>query len=300
MRYLVIRTENLAKTYGRRWALNNVSLEVEPGEVFGFLGPIGSGKTTLIRILLDFVRASRGQALVLGMDSRQQGLTLRKYVGYLPDGLSFYNSLNGYQFIGQMARLRPETSLDYVQGMADQFGLDLNKRIGSMTIAEQRELGLIQALMHRPDLAILDEPTRGLNSQAQDVFYRLVSEARSEGRSVFFSSKSLTEMERVCDRVGIIHQGNLLAVERGIHLRARAMRRIELRFANPIQRDVFAGLPNLADLYLEENKLRCTVCGDPDPLIKIASQFKITDFISQQPSLEEVFQSYYGVNGYAG
>jgi len=153
--------------------------------------------------------------------------------------------------------------------------------------------------MHQPDLLLLDEPTRHLGGEAQDVFYRLVRQARMEGRSIFLSSSSVAEMERICDRVGVIHGGQLITVERGLNLRARALRKVEMRFAGPVSVDLFARLPNVEDIRLEENKLRCTLCGDPDALIKLASQFRVIDIISQQPTLEEVFRRNYGIEAAA-
>jgi ABC-2 type transport system ATP-binding protein len=146
---------------------------------------------------------------------------------------------------------------------------------------------------------ILDDPAKGLDSSGQAVLYDLLFEARSEGRSVFLASSSLNEMERIADRVAVLYKGELLAIERGVQLRARAMRRVEMRFAAPINIEVFSGLKNLENVSMFHNSLSCIVRGDPDSLIKTASQFRVTDFISQTLTLEEAFQSYYGVNGHA-
>jgi ABC-2 type transport system ATP-binding protein len=300
MRYLVIRTENLCKQYGRRQALRNLTIEVEPGEIFGILGPKGAGKSSLIRILLNTIKPSSGQALVFGLDCQRQALQVRKKVGYLPEKLNFNQSLTGVKLIQSLARLHQEVDQEYVQSIAKRFELNLNKFIREYSTNEQKVLGIIQALMHKPDLLIFDEPCKDLERKTQNIFFQIINEARQEGRTVILASDSLTEMERVCDRVAVLHEGELIAIERGVQLRARALRVIEMRFATAVNRELFAGMTNLNDLVLEDNRVRCTVQGDPDALIKLASKFKVMDIISQQPTLEEVYKTFYGIGAYAG
>ncbi len=300
MRYLMIRTEDLSKQYGQRLGVNELTFEVEPGEIFGFLGPDGAGKTTTMRLLLDFIRPTSGRALVLGMDSHEQSLKIRRQVGYLPGEISLYANTTGEKLLRSLARLRGEVSWEYVRELAARLDANLSGRVDGMSALERRKLGLVQAFMHRPELLIFDEPTRELDAATQAAFYRLLVEARGEGRAIFLASNSLSEMERTCDRVGILYQGDLVAVERGVHLRSRAMRHVEMRFANPVAAEAFSRLPNLENLQQRENQISCTVRGDPDALIKLASQYRVTDFISQTPSLEEAFRCYYGVTGHAG
>ncbi len=299
MRYLMIRTEDLSKMYGQRLGVRDLTFEVEPGEIFGFLGPDGAGKTTTIRLLLDFIRPTEGRALVLGLDSHEQSLKIRREVGYLPGEISLYRDTTGEKLLRYLARLRGEVSWAYVRELADQLDVDLARPVDRMSAQERRKIGLVQAFMHCPELMLFDEPTRGLDASAQAAFYRLITEARGEGRAVFLASTSLSEMERTCDRVGILYRGALVAVERGVHLRSRAMRHVEMRFANPVSADAFSRLPNLENLQQRENQISCTVRGDPDALIKLASQYRVTDIISQTPSLEEAFRSYYGVSVHA-
>ena len=300
MRYLVIRTENLGKEYRRQPALSNLTIEVEPGEVYGVLGPQGSGKSTLAHILMDLVRPTHGNALVMGLDCQRQSMQVRRLVGYLPQRLSFPGRGNGIQWISRVAAARGGLDWEQTHQLANRFGVDLYKSTHQMSPGEQRKLGIIQAVLHQPELLILDEPFNGLDAKAQGELYRLVSELRNEGRTVLIPSKSLNEMERICDRVAVLNRGQLVAVERGVQLRGRAMRKIEMRFATPVCADSFAGLSNLNNLVCDSNRLYCTVQGDPDALIKAAAQYRILDFISQQPSLEEVYQTYYGIAAYAG
>lgn len=299
MRYLVLRTENLTKEFHRRPALCGVTLEVDPGEVFGLLGPSGSGKSTLIHILLDFIRPSHGQALVLGMDCQRNGLKVRRLVGYLPQHLTLPGEVTAGQLLERFAALRGGVDLTFAKDLATRFQLNLDLLCDRLSPAERRKVGLVQAFMHRPELALLDEPSRDLDPSAQMELYRLIAEFRAEGRSVVIASQSISEMERICDRVAVFHHGRVIAVERGAQLRARAIRKIEMRFANPVNPQVFMALNNINQLVCDQNKVYCTVQGDPDALLKTASQFRVLDIISQQPSLEEVYQTIYGIPAYA-
>jgi ABC-2 type transport system ATP-binding protein len=299
MRYLMIRTEDLSKVYRQRLGIKDITLEVEPGEIYGYLGPEGAGKTTTIRLLLDFIRPTSGHALILGMDNHQNSIKIRRQVGYLPGEFSLYNSMTGTKVLRYLSRLRGGVEWQYVQELIDRFKLDVSCKINTMTASHRCKLGLVQAFMHKPELLILDDPARRLDAAGQVVLYDLLYEARSEGRSIFLASSSLSEMERIADRVAVLYKGELLAVERGVQLRARAVRRVEMRFAAPLNVEVFSGLKNLENLRMFHNSMSCIVRGDPDNLIKTASQYRVTDFISQTLTLEEAFQSYYGVNGHA-
>jgi len=299
MFYLVIRTENLTKVYGRNPGVQNLTLEVEPGEVFGFLGTPGAGKTTAIRMLLDFVRPTSGRALVLGQEVRKHSLDIRRQVGYLPAEFSFGDHTTGEAGLRYLAGLRGDVSWAYIRELSEHLAVDLYARWGQLSQLDKQKLGLVQAFMHRPELLILDEPVRGLDGETRNALFRLIAQARREGRSVFMATQSLHDVERICDRVGVLHQGRLIAVDRVVRLRGRALRRVEMRFAGPISPEVFTRLANVENVRLEDNLLSCTVRGDPDALIKVASQYCVTDFICQQPALEEVVSSYYGGGSYA-
>lgn len=299
MRYLVIRTENLSKRFDRRTALDRVTLDVEPGEIYGVLGPTGAGKSTLVQLLLGMIRPTQGRALVLGLEPARQGMALRQRVGYVPEQGVFYPWMRGEEVLRFLAQTRRVSLTEATFDLAAQFGLDLSRPFSAYSPGERKALFLVQAFMHPADVLILDEPMLGLEITAQDAFSRLARQVRAEGRTIFFTTSSLLEAERLCDRVALLWQGRVLAVERGVQLRAKTLRRIEMRFATPVAWEEFAGLPNLEELQLEDNKLRCTLRGDPDAFLKVASRYRITDFISQQPSLDEIYRRYYGVGGYA-
>lgn len=295
MRYLVIRTENLTKNFGRSQALVNLTLEVEPGEIFGILGPKGAGKSTLLSLLMNVVHPTSGVAMVMGLDSMRHSHQLRQMVGYLPESLPFPDNLNGEQIINRLANLHGPVEFEYVRELAKRFGLDLSRRVSALSAAEKQSLGIVRAFMRRPELVLLDSPSNNLDPERQNQLYRLIAERRAEGITVVVASQSMIEMERICDRVAVLHHGHLLAVERGVVLRSRALRKIEMRFAEPVSREAFARLANVRDLALDDNKLRCTLQGEPDALFKAASQFRLLDVISQQPPLDEVYHNFYGI-----
>jgi ABC-2 type transport system ATP-binding protein len=287
----IIHTEGLTKSYGKNRGVIDVSLDVRPGEVFGFLGPNGAGKTTTIRTLLDFIRPNSGVAKVFGMDAHRQSRDIRRRIGYLPGDLALYENLKGADMLRYMGNLRGGVEWNDVQQLAERLHSDLSRPIRTLSQGNRQKIGLIQALMHKPELLILDEPTNGLDPLIQQVFYRLISEV--EEQTVFLSSHNLPEVERVCDRVGIIREGRLIAVEEVSALKSRALRQLEIHFAAPVPESAFANVAGVSDLAVEQNVLRCSVKGTLDAVIKAASKFEVVNVVSHEPSLEEIFLAYY-------
>jgi ABC-2 type transport system ATP-binding protein len=291
---LAISANGITKSYGRHRGIVDLDLAVLPGEVFGYLGPNGAGKTTTIRLLLDYIRPTRGSVSVFGLGSHEQSREIRRRVGYLPGELRLYSSLSGRELISYFANLRGGVAWARVNELAQRLDCDLSREIRTLSSGNRQKLGLIQALMSDPELLILDEPTNGLDPLVQQTFYDLVREARAAGRTVFLSSHVLPEVERVCDRVGILREGRLVAVERIADLRARAIRKLEIEFGAPIAPDAFAGVEGIRDAAVENDTLRCTVVGSMDPVLKAANHYEIRALSSVEPSLEEVFLAYYG------
>ncbi|RIH82566.1 ABC transporter ATP-binding protein NatA [Calidithermus terrae] len=287
-----IRTEKLSKHYGRRRGVVELDLEVKPGEVFGFLGPNGAGKTTTIRLLLDLIRPSGGQAWVLGQPVRDNP-ALRRRVGYLPGELNLYDGLTGWELLRYFGRLRGKLDAAYLNGLLERLALDPTRKLRTLSKGNKQKIGLVQAFMHRPELLILDEPTSGLDPLLQAEFQKLVQEVRREGATVFLSSHVMGEVQALCDRVGIIREGRLVAVSAIHELAERSLRRVRIRFAEAINPKEWAQVPGLKDLRAEGDWLEATVQGSLDPLIKAAAQHRVRDFISQEPSLEEIFLAYY-------
>ena len=189
----VITTEGLTKFYGKTLGISNVDIEVDAGEVFGFIGPNGAGKSTTIRLLLDFIRPSRGKCSVLGLDSRGDSIEIHRRVGYVPGDLSMYDKMTAREMLKYFASLRSMTGTGVADEVAERLRLDLNKTIRSYSTGNRQKIALVQAWMHEPELLILDEPTSGLDPLVQQEFYKLILEARAEGRTVFLSSHVLPE-----------------------------------------------------------------------------------------------------------
>jgi ABC-2 type transport system ATP-binding protein len=290
----VIRTQDLTKVYGHHRGITDLDLEVRPGEVFGYLGPNGAGKTTTIRLLLDYIQPTSGSAWVLGLQSHRDSARIRRQVGYLPGDLRLYDSLSGRELLSFLAGLRGGVPGERAVQLARRLDCDLTREIRTLSSGNRQKLGLIQAFMGDPQLLVLDEPTNGLDPLVQQTFYELVREARSDGRTVFLSSHVLPEVERVCDRVGILRDGRLVAVERIAELRARAIRRLEIEFVQPVSAVPFAGLEGVTDVTVDGRTLRCTVVGTMDPVLRAATRAEVSTITSVEPSLEEVFLAYYG------
>jgi ABC-2 type transport system ATP-binding protein len=290
----IIQTRGLTKLYGHARGVLDLDLEVHPGEVYGYLGPNGAGKTTTIRLLLDFIRPTRGQAVLFGLDSRRDSQAIRGRIGYLPGELTLYDSLSGRELLTYFASLRGLPSLAVAQDLAARLDVDLTREIKQLSHGNRQKLGLLQALMSEPELAIFDEPTLGLDPLVQAEFFKIVDELRAAGRTLFVSSHNLPEIQRICDRVGIIRDGRLLAVESVSELKHRALRRLEIRFAEPVRPEVFARVPGIRDLEIAGNVLTCVLAGPVDAMLRAATVLRVEDIISHEPSLEEIFLAFYG------
>jgi ABC-2 type transport system ATP-binding protein len=292
-----IKTEGLTKTYGRNRGIRDVDLEVEEGEVFGFLGPNGAGKTTTIRTLLGFMRPTGGRAEVFGLDSQRQSVEVRARVGNLPGEFALEDRTTGEELLGFFARLRGVGSLGYARELAERFGADLHRPMRRLSRGNKQKIGLIQAMFHRPPLLILDEPTGGLDPLVQEEFLDVVEETKAEGRTVFFSSHVLSEVERVSDRVGIIRSGELVAVEPTHRLVDKAFRHVTLTFDEPVDARPFDALPGVEGLKAEGPSLSFTLHSEPDAMVKLAARHRLVGMEYERPSLEEIFLTYYGHDG---
>jgi ABC-2 type transport system ATP-binding protein len=289
-----IETSHLTKFYGKSRGIIDVDLVVEAGQIFGFLGPNGAGKSTTIRLLLDLIRPTSGNARVLGLDVRHDRLAIDRKVSYVPGELSLYGELTGRQLLAYLGNLQGSVDAAYRERLITRLELDPTKKIKSLSRGNKQKVGLVAAFMIRPDLLIMDEPTAGLDPFIQIEFEHLCEEARDEGRTVFISSHQLPEVEHLCDRVGIIREGRLLAVESIAVLKERALRRLEIDFAAPVPAEAFAGVSGIRDLSVEDAMLRCTVLGSLDSLVKTAARYEVLNLRSVETSLEEIFLAYYG------
>jgi ABC-2 type transport system ATP-binding protein len=288
-----IRTEGLTKSYGRKRGIVDVNLEVRRGEIFGYLGPNGAGKSTTIRLLLDFIRPSSGTAAVLGQPAHGSAVALRREIGYLPGEMALYPRLTGRELLRYFGALRGVKDLSHADELAERLDTELGRPIKTLSHGNKQKIGLVQALMHRPSLAILDEPTTGLDPLVQQEFYRILEEIRAEGRTVFLSSHVLAEVERVADRVGIVREGRIAVVSEVETLKRQARRKLELHFDAPADATAFQRLPGVVEARTDGKVLELTVEGSVDDIIKLASRFTVLNVVSREQDLEEVFLTYY-------
>ena len=290
-----IVTEGLTKYYGPSPGIIELDLEVQTGEVFGFLGPNGSGKSTTIRTLLDLIHPTRGSARLLGLDSRSGSVEVRRRTGYLPSELALYPQMSARELIRYFAALRSFDRWDRVEALAERLAFDLDRRVGEFSTGNKQKLGIIQAFMHEPELLILDEPTNGLDPLMQHEFYSLIDEVRAAGRTVFLSSHVLPEVERLADRVGIVRQSRLVAVESVESLRAKALRRFEIEFRERVDAKEFGELPGVrkAEPTNDGRGVTLHVSGDVAAVIRTAAQYPVADIVVREADLEEIFLAHY-------
>ncbi|MEV0430535.1 ABC transporter ATP-binding protein [Micromonospora sp. NPDC050495] len=288
-----IELTELTKTYGTRRGLTGLSLIVNHGEVFGYLGPNGAGKSTTIRLLLDLIRPTAGSARVLGLDPREDAVQLHRRIGYLAGDFVADTRQRAGEVLAFLAALRGGVSATRIVELADRLDLDLTMQVKRLSKGNRQKVGLIQAFMHNPELLILDEPTSGLDPLVQQTFLDLVTEARNAGRTVFMSSHIMSEVEAVADRVAIIRDGQLVALDTVAQLRNRSLLQVAITFAAPVPAEQFAGLPGVTDLVIDGTTLTCRIDGSPDALVKAAARHTITGLHADTQDLEEVFHTYY-------
>lgn len=288
-----IELRGVVKDYGQVRALRGIDLSVEAGQIFGFLGPNGAGKTTTIRLLLDLIRPTAGTAHVLGLDAQRESLEVRRRVGYLPGDLRLYEGMRGHDFLDLVDSFRPDKrDPAYRQRLLERLELDPSLTIRTLSKGNKQKMGLVQALMHRPELLVLDEPTSGLDPLIQLEVAQLLEEAVADGRSVFFSSHVLSEVERLSHTVAIIRSGSLVAVEDIARLKGRSVHILEVTFAEPPPADLFA-LPGVRELRRDGNTVHVQSRDSLDAVIKAIGRHQVVDLRTEQPSLEEIFLAYY-------
>jgi ABC-2 type transport system ATP-binding protein len=291
-----IRLDGLGKRYGRVTALSNVSLDVQPGEIFGFLGLNGAGKTTTIRILLDLVRPTAGRAFVFGADCFADGLTVRAQIGYLPGELGFRGDMTGNATLDFLARLHARRiDVRWRRDLLRRLELapaDLARKVREYSTGMKRKLGIVQAFQSDAPLLILDEPTDGLDPLMQEAVYDLLAEVKRRGRTVFMSSHVLPEVERVCDRIGLLRNGALRLVSSVDEVRHLAARRVRVVFGEPVAAPVeWPEDCEVLDLSARVWHLR--VHGPMGPLIALVAPLDVHDIEVHEPHLEEVLRHYY-------
>lgn len=270
----------------------DLDLEIEPGIVFGFLGPNGAGKTTLIRLLLDLIRPTSGEAELFGFDVNRESVEVRRRCGYLPGELKLPSRRTADQFLAHLARLRGGVEPGRVEQLAERLGLDMDRHLGNLSKGNRQKVGLVAALMPDPQLLILDEPTSGLDPLRQQDVKELMREHADRGGTVLLSSHALDEVEHVADRIGMVREGSLVALEDVSTLRAQAVREVEIAFDGPLPS--LEGLDGVEVVQSEKSLLKLRVTGSMDGLVKALAGSTVRTINSAPPELDEVFLSYYG------
>lgn len=283
----------LTKFYGRQRGIEGLDLQVEQGEIFGFLGPNGAGKTTTIRMLMGLLRPSAGTASILGLDTWRDSVKVKFLVGNIPGDVSLYDNMHVHDLIDYIDRYRPGPDVLRPE-MVERLDLDVNKKVGSLSRGNRQKVAIVLAMMHDPDILILDEPTLGLDPLMQQEFYTILGEFKERGKTVFLSSHILSEVERSCDRVGIVRLGRLVDVRAIEDLRQNRLRHMDVVFAEPVDASEFKALPQVLEVQPLDNHLRITIKGDVDSLIKLIARYRIEDLTFTQPGLEDFFLSFYG------
>jgi ABC-2 type transport system ATP-binding protein len=286
----VLSLHNVSKTFGKKDAVHNVSLSLQAGEIYGFLGPNGAGKTTTIRMVLDFIRPSNGTISIFGMDTSEGIVEALKNVGFLSADNSFYANWNAKRHFEYVERIRglQTNALD----LAKQFELDIHTKYRHLSSGNKQKLSVILALMHKPTLLILDEPTRGLDPLLQENIYDILQQFKSDGGTVFMSSHNLGEVQKVCDRVGIIREGKLVASETMQSLRKMHIHEIRVLFDKKVDFKTFEA-SNVEIKKAEDLELVVHVRGDFNVFMKQVTKHTVTDLDVTHVSLEDMFMRYY-------
>jgi len=296
-----LATERLTKRYGRLTAVDDLTLSVEPGEIFGFLGLNGAGKTTTIRMLVDLLRPTGGRARIFGFDTRAEGRAARALVGYLPGEHPFYDDMTGRAALDLLGRLNGRTPGDAGRRrLLDRFVLgdaELARPLREYSSGMKRKLGIVQAFQHDPPLVILDEPSEGLDPMMQETFYDLLEDTRRRGRTVFLSSHVLSEVERVCDRIGLLRAGRLVLVSTVDEIRRLAPRRVRVVCGADVAAERLAAPAGCETIEIGPRAWTLAALGPLGPLVEAVAGLPVADLEVSEPHLEDVLARYYRGEG---
>lgn len=287
----VIETKNLTKYYGKSRGIEDVSLNVEEGEIFGFIGPNGAGKSTTIRLLLSLIYPSSGEAKLFGKDAIKCGPEVRKRIGYLPSEIFYYEKMKVIDLLNYSASFYDKDCKNRMRELSEIMELDLNRRIEDLSYGNKKKVGIVQGLLHEPELIILDEPTGGLDPLMQQKFFNIIREENKKGTTVFFSSHILGEVQELCNRVAIIRCGSIIEIEEIKNLRENNYKKISIVGEN-IVKDLFR-MNGVTKLIQENDKVSFFYKGDINIMTKAIGSVKAIDVSIEEPTLEEIFMHYY-------
>jgi len=287
-----IETQGLTKYYGKSRGIIDVTFGVEPGEIFGFIGPNGAGKSTTIRTLLSLIYPTSGSAKIFSLDCRRDAPEIAKRVGYLPGEVFYYDGMKVRDLLDYSASFYKKDCKKRILELAGRMELDLNKKIDALSFGNKKKVGIVQGLLHSPDLIILDEPTSGLDPLMQQIFFDLVAEENRRGATIFMSSHILSEVQRLCDRVAIIKDGRLIKLEKISDLKQASFKRFKIETKQPLPADYFAG-EGVRELEAEGNTHSFLFRGDINTIAAKLAGAELINFSAEEPDLEEIFLHYY-------
>lgn len=286
----IIEVENLKKYFGPTKAVGGISFRVGQGEIVGFLGPNGAGKSTTINCLMDFIRPDQGRIKIFGLDHREQSPRIKKRVGYLSEENNLYPHWTGQEHIELVKRIRGAGKI--FKKIISRLDFDIKKPVRDLSSGNKQKLGIILAMIHQPELLILDEPTKGLDPLLQQTIYSLLKKQVKRSATIFLSSHNLAEVEQICDRVVIIKKGRIIAIESIDQLRKKQLYKVVVRFKNKVSQKQFADKITKIEEKIESG-LILQHHGPIEPLLKKLLQFQITDLEIKHASLEDIFLKYY-------
>ncbi|WP_207736030.1 ABC transporter ATP-binding protein [Eubacterium sp. 1001713B170207_170306_E7] len=291
----MISVNQLTRDYGEGRGIFNLSLEVKQGEVFGYLGPNGAGKTTTIRHLMGFLKPKKGQCVIDGLDCFKQAAAIKEFLGYLPGEIAFFDSMSGVEFLNFMAEMRGMKDRAKMEKLIAFFDLNPKGKIRKMSKGTKQKLGLVSAFMHDPEVLILDEPTSGLDPLMQNRFIRLILNEKKRGTTILMSSHSFEEVERTCDRVGIIRAGELVALDSVASLKAERHKIYRVSFASEAEAADFSRHAGGTRQMKEHPQVvEVRIAGSMDAFLKMLTAYHVTDMDTVSQDLEDIFMQYYG------
>jgi ABC-2 type transport system ATP-binding protein len=287
-----IETQNLTKFYGRSRGIIDLDLKIEPGEIFGFIGPNGAGKSTTIRTLLGLIFPTSGSGQIFGLDIVKESKEIKKRVGYMPSEVNYYEKMDVQELLSYSANFYETDCDSRIAELAETFDLELNRKIIDLSRGNRRKVSILQSLIHQPRLLILDEPTSGLDPLMQAKFFDILKEENSQGTTIFLSSHTLSEVQKMCSRVGIIKEGKIIAVEDIESLRKKQLRKVQVEFVHPARVDEIHCAGIIAP-QTDKNTLNFMFSGKMNEFLKALEGKEVKDLIIEEPTLEEIFMHYY-------
>lgn len=288
----VIETDHLTKFYGKSRGISDVSITVEEGEIFGFIGPNGAGKSTTIRTLLSLIYPTSGTAKIFGMDCIKQAPEIAKRVGYLPSEVFYYDGMRVKDLLNYSASFYKKDCKDRIKYLAERMDLELSRKIEDLSFGNKKKVGIVQGLLHSPDLIILDEPTSGLDPLMQQNFFDLLLEENKRGATILMSSHILTEVQRLCSRVAIIKDGKIIKQEKIATLQEHSYKRFKIEVADKVPVDYF-NIDGVTDLKVDNNLHSFIFNGDINSITSKLGSIKLKNLWADEPDLEEIFLHYY-------